>query len=69
MHAAKAELRIAEVPSMERDRRSGVSKLHAFRDGKRVLRTLIRERLSSRNRPVVDPISERALSDWLPADT
>jgi glycosyltransferase involved in cell wall biosynthesis len=69
VHAAKAELRIAEVPSMERDRRSGVSKLHAFRDGKRVLRTLIRERLSSRNRPVVDPISERALSDWLPAET
>jgi glycosyltransferase involved in cell wall biosynthesis len=64
VHAAKAQLRIAEVPSMERERRSGVSKLHAFRDGRRVLRTLVRERLSSRNRPVVDPISERALSDW-----
>jgi glycosyltransferase involved in cell wall biosynthesis len=69
VHAAKAQLRIAEVPSMELERRSGVSKLHAFRDGKRVLRTLIRERLSSRNRPVVDPISERALSDWWAAET
>jgi glycosyltransferase involved in cell wall biosynthesis len=64
VHAAKAELRIAEVPSMEQERRSGVSKLHAFRDGQRVLRTLIRERLSARHRPVVDPISERALTDW-----
>ena len=64
VHAAKAQLRIAEVPSTERERRTGVSKLHAFRDGQRVLRTLVRERLSSRNRPVVDPISERALSDW-----
>jgi glycosyltransferase involved in cell wall biosynthesis len=64
VHAAKAELRIAEVPSMERERRFGVSKLHAFRDGQRVLRTLVRERLSSRKRPVVDPITERALSDW-----
>ena len=64
VHAAKAQLRIAEVPSTERERRTGVSKLHAFRDGRRVLRTLVRERLSSRNRPVVDPISQRALSDW-----
>jgi glycosyltransferase involved in cell wall biosynthesis len=64
VHAAKAQLRIAEVPSTEGERRTGVSKLHAFRDGQRVLRTLVRERLSSRNRPVVDPISQRALSDW-----
>src|SRR5690348_12206286 len=52
VHAAKAELRIAEVPSMERERRTGDSKLHAVRDGQRVLRTLVRERLSRRNRPV-----------------
>ena len=64
VHAAKAQLRIAEVPSMERERRSGSSKLHALRDGQRVLRTLVRERLSSRIRPVVDPISQRALTDW-----
>jgi glycosyltransferase involved in cell wall biosynthesis len=64
VHAAKARLRIAEVPSMEAERRSGVSKLHAFRDGRRVLRTLARERLTARRRPVVDTISERALTDW-----
>jgi hypothetical protein len=64
VHAAKADLRIAEVPSMERERRSGQSNLHAFRDGKRVLRTLVRERMSQQRRPVVDPITERALRDW-----
>jgi glycosyltransferase involved in cell wall biosynthesis len=64
VHAAKADLRIAEVPSMELERRSGDSNLHAFRDGRRVLRTLIQERLSARRRPVVDPISERTLLDW-----
>ena len=67
VHAAKAQLRIAEVPSMERERRSGVSKLHAFRDGQRVLRTLMRERVSNRNRPVVDPISEPVLGEWAAA--
>jgi glycosyltransferase involved in cell wall biosynthesis len=67
VHAAKAQLRIAEVPSMERERRSGVSKLHAFRDGQRVLRTLMRERLSNRRRPVVDPISEPVLGEWAAA--
>jgi len=64
VHAANAQLRIAEVPSMEGERRSGVSKLHAFRDGQRVLRTLVQERLSMKKRPVVDTITERALSDW-----
>jgi hypothetical protein len=64
VHAAKADLRIAEVPSMERERRTGVSKLHAVRDGQRVLRTLVRERLSRRSRPVIDPINARALDDW-----
>jgi glycosyltransferase involved in cell wall biosynthesis len=67
VHAAKAQLRIAEVPSMERERRSGVSNLHAFRDGQRVLRTLMRERVSNRNRPVVDPISEPVLGEWAAA--
>lgn len=67
VHAAKARLRIAEVPSLERERRSGVSKLHAFRDGQRVLRTLMRERVSDRNRPVVDPISEPVLGEWAAA--
>jgi glycosyltransferase involved in cell wall biosynthesis len=67
VHALKANLRIAEVPSTELPRRSGSSNLHAFRDGQRVLRTLIRERLVRRPRPVVDPIDERVLHEWQPA--
>jgi glycosyltransferase involved in cell wall biosynthesis len=45
---ARAGLRIAEVPSFERDRIHGESNLNTFRDGTRVLRTIIRERLSRR---------------------
>jgi glycosyltransferase involved in cell wall biosynthesis len=54
IRAIKVGLRIAEVPSNESNRRFGTSNLNAFRDGKRVLRTIIRERLVSRPRPVVD---------------
>jgi glycosyltransferase involved in cell wall biosynthesis len=36
-------LRVTEVPSMELPRRTGVSNLHTFRDGARVIRTLFRE--------------------------
>ena len=42
---ARAGLRIAEVPSFERDRMYGQSNLRTFRDGARVLRTILRERL------------------------
>jgi glycosyltransferase involved in cell wall biosynthesis len=69
VHALKANLRIAEVPSMELPRRRGVSNLHTFRDGQRVLRTLIRERFVQRVRPVVDPIDQRVLHAWRPATT
>ncbi len=47
LNAVKAGLEIQEVPSFELERRAGTSNLHAFRDGKRVLRTLLRERSSS----------------------
>jgi glycosyltransferase involved in cell wall biosynthesis len=40
-----ARLEVAEVPSYEHDRIHGVSNLNTFRDGWRVLRTLMRERL------------------------
>ncbi|MET1063488.1 MAG: glycosyltransferase family 2 protein [Arthrobacter sp.] len=43
VRAARAGLRIAEVPSFELDRISGASNLQTFRDGWRVLRTLARE--------------------------
>ncbi|MFJ2031641.1 glycosyltransferase family 2 protein [Streptosporangium sp. NPDC087985] len=44
IRAAKAGLRIHEVPSHERCRIHGQSNLRAVRDGLRVLRTIIRER-------------------------
>ncbi|MFC4060498.1 glycosyltransferase family 2 protein [Planomonospora corallina] len=43
IRAAKAGLKIHEVPSHERCRIHGESNLHAVRDGLRVLRTIIRE--------------------------
>jgi glycosyltransferase involved in cell wall biosynthesis len=47
---AKAGLVIHEVPSCERDRIYGVSNLHAVRDGTRVLRTIVLERISAASR-------------------
>lgn len=41
---AKAKLRITEVPSFEESRIHGTSNLNTFRDGWRVLRTILRER-------------------------
>jgi glycosyltransferase involved in cell wall biosynthesis len=43
VRAARAGLRIAEVPSIELGRISGASNLRTFRDGWRVLHTLARE--------------------------
>lgn len=54
IHAVKAGLRIAEVPSVESCRRYGTSNLHTVRDGQRVLRTILRERFVRSQRPVVD---------------
>jgi glycosyltransferase involved in cell wall biosynthesis len=48
---ARAGLDIREVPSFEHDRMHGVSKLNAWRDGRRVLKTIITERL--RRKPQV----------------
>jgi glycosyltransferase involved in cell wall biosynthesis len=43
---AKAGLVVHEVPSYEHPRMHGCSNLHAVRDGSRVLRTILRERMS-----------------------
>lgn len=43
VRAARAGLRIAEVPTYEMDRLSGTTNLRTFRDGWRVLSTLTRE--------------------------
>jgi glycosyltransferase involved in cell wall biosynthesis len=64
VHALKANLRIAEVPSTELPRRWGMSHLRTFRDGQWVLRALVRERVTRGPRPVVDPIDQRALQEW-----
>jgi glycosyltransferase involved in cell wall biosynthesis len=42
---ARAGLKVHEVPSFERDRIHGESNLRTFRDGGRVLRTILRERI------------------------
>jgi hypothetical protein len=44
LRADRAGLAVAEVPSFEAPRRAGTSNLHAIRDGRRVLRTIIAER-------------------------
>jgi glycosyltransferase involved in cell wall biosynthesis len=46
LNAVKAGLQIREVPSVELARRGGASNLHAFSDGSRVLRTILRNRLA-----------------------
>jgi glycosyltransferase involved in cell wall biosynthesis len=48
---ARAGLVVSEVPSFERDRIHGQSNLHTFRDGGRVLRTILRERMRRQARP------------------
>ena len=58
VRVARAGLRVDEVPSVEHERIHGESKLNAARDGLRVLRTIVRERLGRR----VD-----AGDDWRPA--
>jgi glycosyltransferase involved in cell wall biosynthesis len=45
VRVARKGLVVEEVPSIEHERLHGESKLHAVRDGLRVLRTIVRERL------------------------
>jgi glycosyltransferase involved in cell wall biosynthesis len=58
---AKAGLTVAEVPSIEHDRIHGVSKLHPVRDGLRVLRTIMAERLPAWSRGAAPRPSFREL--------
>jgi glycosyltransferase involved in cell wall biosynthesis len=53
VRALRAGLRVVEVPSYELPRRNGRSGLRTFRDGWRVLRTVVRERRSVRTPPIV----------------
>jgi glycosyltransferase involved in cell wall biosynthesis len=45
IRVARAGLKVVEVPSFERERIHGHSNLNTFRDGGRVLRTILRERV------------------------
>jgi glycosyltransferase involved in cell wall biosynthesis len=50
IRAARAGLRVVEIPSYEENRIHGESNLRTFRDGFRVLRTIFRERFRRRPR-------------------
>jgi glycosyltransferase involved in cell wall biosynthesis len=67
VRAVLADLRIGEVPSFESARRYGESNLHTFRDGQRVLRTLLKERLRGRRRTRTErPTAETPAIDAVP---
>jgi glycosyltransferase involved in cell wall biosynthesis len=55
VRVAKAGLIVAEVPSYEHPRIHGVSNLNAFRDGRRVLHTILTERRGTRRPPASPP--------------
>jgi hypothetical protein len=55
---AKSGLKVTEVPSFERSRIHGVSNLHAFSDGLRVVRTILTERRRTRHSVVAVTVSE-----------
>lgn len=50
LRAERAGLRVAEVPSFEAPRRNGTSNLNTFRDGWRVLKTIVSERTRHQER-------------------
>lgn len=53
IRAAKAGLKVAEVPSFEANRMNGVSNLNTFRDGARCLKTLIAEGIAPRTMSLI----------------
>ncbi|MDR8414620.1 glycosyltransferase family 2 protein [Nonomuraea sp. 3-1Str] len=66
VRAAKAGLKVHEVPSHERCRIHGESNLHAVRDGLRVLRTILRERRRKptipQPKPAAAPAADRGVA-------
>jgi len=68
--ACMAELRITEVPSLESPRRHGESNLRTFRDGRRVLWTLLKEAYGPRDlrtpQDALVPVAEQALDPSSP---
>jgi glycosyltransferase involved in cell wall biosynthesis len=60
VRAVKSGLRIGEVPSYEAPRAHGESNLNTWRDGRRVLRTLLRHRFARRAPESADIATELA---------
>ncbi len=58
IRVAQADMAVTEVPSFEYPRIHGASNLNAFRDGIRVLRTILAERVRARRRQALDYIHE-----------
>lgn len=56
---ARSGLNVSEVPSFERNRIHGQSNLNTFRDGGRVLRTILRERLRRMPRRGDEQLADR----------
>jgi glycosyltransferase involved in cell wall biosynthesis len=56
VRVAKAGLVVAEIPSFEHARIHGVSNLNAFRDGRRVVQTILAERHHPRRQPAIEAI-------------
>jgi glycosyltransferase involved in cell wall biosynthesis len=65
IRAAQAGLQVIEVPSFEHERLHGVSNLNAFRDGFRVLATIITERRRATRESVTTatPLAVEGLAD------
>src|SRR6516162_3656804 len=63
VRVAAAGLTVTEVPSFEHPRIHGVSNLHAFRDGLRVLRTIVHERLTAPRSASTSPHPSPATAD------
>jgi glycosyltransferase involved in cell wall biosynthesis len=66
VRVARAGLQVCEVPSVEYSRIHGESKLHPFRDGRRVLSTILRQRFVRSVRCVPEDRRSRLLDGPLP---
>src|SRR5579875_1466911 len=71
VRACQCGLRIAEIPSLELPRRHGRSNLHAIRDGKRALSTLMLQRYAedARRSGVTAKFWQQVSVDWDTATT
>jgi glycosyltransferase involved in cell wall biosynthesis len=69
LSAIKANLNIVEVPSIELQRRFGESNLNAWTDGKRVLKTMLKERFTRLANRITAPSAITITPTLMPAHT